>query len=110
MQELIEQLYYVVHNPLVTPAQLVNNAKLPEYQRISFEKHEDGLAATMEYLWEGNAVEFKYYFDAQDHLQKAILIDLKANTVEVIFDRTVEINELESRFVSNRSAKQSIAI
>ncbi len=110
MQKLIDQLYYLVNNPLVTPSKLVNNAKLPEYRTISFEKHGNGLMATMEYLSGGDIIEFKYYFDSQDNLKRAISIDLRTNNTEVIFDRIQEVKQLESRIVRNRATEKNVAM
>jgi len=110
MKELIDQLYYIAYSPLVTPACLIANVKLPEYQSLTFEKSGQGLVAIMECTVDGDVVEFRYYFDEQDHLNRAISIDRSTDHTKVIFDRAQKVKDLESRIVRNRIIGERAAV
>jgi hypothetical protein len=110
MKELIDQLYYVSHNPLVTPACLISNVKLPEYQSLVFRKDGQGLVAIMECSLDGEPAEFQYFFDEQDHLSRAVCTNLVSNQEEVLFDRVQEVRAVQARIVRNRNCEQSAAI
>lgn len=95
MEELINKLYYILNNPLVTPWDLVENVKLDNYDNLHIAKGEQGITATIECRSdEGSTVEYVYYFDQQDHLMSLVLRDGYSD--EIVFDRTKEIETAKS--------------
>lgn len=108
MDHLIDRLYYVLENPIVTPACLISNIKLPEYQTLTFHKEAQGLLAVMQCKVDGQIMEFRYLFDRQDCLSRAILINHSSSEEQVLFDRTEEVEQMGKRLIMSRNAKQDV--
>lgn len=105
MNEIIQQIYDLVYSPVLTPYNLVDNAKLDNYDYVTFSKIESGILATMKCKihFPMDAV-FSYYFDKSDYLQT---VTLKTDLgTEVIFDRNTETQKLKERF--NHSLPKNI--
>ncbi|RED52891.1 hypothetical protein [Cohnella lupini] len=89
----IHDLYTLTEGHIITPAELLNNAKLPNYEFVKFSNNSVGLHVEACYREAGEAeVLFNYYFDKQDRLQKLIMES--GSTLEVLFDRSIEIEKL----------------
>ena len=92
----IHDLYSLVEGHIITPAELLANAKLPNYEYVKFSNNGTGLHVEACCREDGgNQVRFNYYFDESDRLQKLVMES--GTTLEVLFDRTVEIEKLRSK-------------
>jgi hypothetical protein len=101
-----KQLYELVYSPILTPYNLVDNAKLPNYDYVNYSKGEKGLIVSMKCeLEEGFSVIFDYFFDKKDALQKLIMTSEEG--VETLFDRQTDINKIKNRIVEKRNKSTS---
>lgn len=92
----IHELYTLTEGHIITPAELLANAKLPNYEYVKFSNNGQGLHVEACYRQEDGAlVQFNYYFDGKDRLQRLVM-EL-GTTLEVLFDRTVAIEKLRSK-------------
>ncbi|MED4954457.1 hypothetical protein ABEO75_14800 [Paenibacillus macerans] len=97
----IRELYNLMEGYILTPTELLANAKLPNYEYVKFSNNGQGLhAESCCKLEEGERVIFNYYFDEKDRLQKLIMEDGKKQ--EVLFDRMTEIENLKSKLIKKR--------
>ncbi|MNO25523.1 hypothetical protein D3C76_153630 [compost metagenome] len=103
--DYIHELYTLTEGHIVTPSELLANAKLPNYEYVKFSNNGIGLHVEARCLVEeGKYVIFNYYFDDADRLQKLVMESGKIS--EVIFDRIVEIEKLRSKIrITKRLAK-----
>ncbi len=92
----IGDLYTLTEGYIITPAELLANAKLPNYDYVKFSANGIGLHVEASCrLEEMELVLFNYYFDKDDRLQKLTME--QGDTSKVIFDRNVEISKLRSK-------------
>ncbi|GIP33501.1 hypothetical protein [Paenibacillus sp. J2TS4] len=92
----IHELYTLTEGHIVTPNELLANAKLPNYEYVKFSNNGIGLhVEACCQVEEGKQVIFNYYFDNKDCLQKLVMESGAIS--EVIFDRIVEIEKLRSK-------------
>ena len=103
MNELIDQLYYVLQNPLVTPASIISNIRLPNYSHLEFRKEGNKLLASLECcLEDGEHMEFLYCFDENDFLERLICMSKETGIQEILFDRTKEVALLQKRLLQTK--------
>lgn len=96
MEKYIDRLYALLHSPMITPYNLLENAKLDNYNYVKYYKGSKGLIAEMECInADVNEVIFYYEFNAEDELQTIIMKD-RGNTEEV-FNRNDEIKHIKER-------------
>lgn len=108
MKEQIDSLYYLLSNPLVTPACLISNVKLANYGDLIIRKDNNGLVATIECSLEKDVVVlFKYFFDEAEFLQRVVCLERETNAESTIFDRKEEEADLRRRLAKFRASKQS---
>lgn len=93
MLETIERLYDEMHGPKLTPYELLENVKLPNYVSVDFTKdNEDNIIAYTKCLLEdGTNAIFTYTFDRENKL-----INLKSMVCgieEEIYNRKTEIEK-----------------
>jgi hypothetical protein len=96
MKTEISDLYTMEEGHILLPFELLNNAKLPNYEYVKYLSNEQGLVVECSVVNDdGNKVLFNYYFDKTDRLMK--LIAYEGPNVEVIFNREIEANELRAK-------------
>lgn len=93
MLETIERLYDEIHAPKLTPYELIENVKLPNYISVDFSKDNKNniIAHTKCLLDDGNSAVFTYTFDKDNKL-----ISLKSKILEVeeeLYNRKTEIEK-----------------
>lgn len=102
MDKYIDKLYALLHSPIITPYNLLENAKLDNYNYVKYYKGSNGLIAEMECInADANEVIFYYKFNEKDELD-SILMKSK-NGIEIMFDRNDEteyVKERISEFIS----------
>ena len=76
----------MLYSPIISPYNLLENAKLDNYSYVKYYKNEVGLVAEMqcEIPGEGKKV-FYYQFDKKDYLQ--VIYQNTMKTGNIIFDR-----------------------
>lgn len=108
MQDMINKLYKLLHTPLVTPYNLLENCKISNYNYVKYYKKDNGLICEMECESHGEVEKYFYSFDQKDFLQK---IERENNSIEreVLFDRAIEVKMHEMNF-SKMNKVKSIAL
>ncbi|WP_342476478.1 hypothetical protein NYE24_19630 [Paenibacillus sp. FSL H7-0350] len=102
----IHELYTLIEGHIITPAELLSNAKLPNYEFVKFSNNGIGLhVEACCRVDEGKQVLFNYYFDEKDRLQKLVMES--GTTSEVLFDRIVEVEKLRSKIRSTKRNRDS---
>lgn len=106
MLENIERLYDEIHGPKLTPYELIENVKLPNYISVDFSKDSENniIAYTKCLLEDGNNGVFTYAFDKDNKL-----ISLKSMVCGVedeIYNRKEEIEKFY--LLASQSIKPSL--
>jgi len=110
MDERFQQLYELLYSPIITPYNLLENAKLDNYDYVNYSKIENGMLVTMKCTIERDLIaNFFYFFDDNDCLQ---MVKMETDEgMETIFDRQSEIEKLKERIqLNNKESFTSIAI
>lgn len=101
MDEYAKKIYNMMYMPIVTPYNLLENAKIGNYKYVKYYNSEEGLIAEMkcEVPEEGEKV-FYYHFDVKDYLQK---ISMECNGInEIVFDRNSAIEEVTLEYYEGK--------
>ncbi len=101
MDAYIKKIYDMLYSPIVSPYNLLENAKLENYSYVTYYKNEFGLVAEMkcEIPDEGEQI-FYYQFDDKDYLQK---IYQEINGIkEMVFDRNVAVESAKEEYYNNQ--------
>ncbi len=90
MDKIIKKIYELMHSSIVTPYNLLENAKLDNYNYVNYYKGEFGLIAEMECSGEDDEEAiFYYHFDQKDKLIKVCRETKGENSI--VFDRDEEL-------------------
>lgn len=102
MEDYIKKIYNMLYSPIITPYNLLENAKLENYNYVKYYTNEVGLVAEMECEIQGEGDQVFYYqFDKKDYLQK-----IYQNTVEeknIIFTRQEAVEVAKKEYYKNKS-------
>lgn len=99
MDNYIEKIYDLLYSPIVTPYNLLENAKLDNYNYVNYYKGVLGLIVEMECIMdEGQETIFYYYFDKNDRLIK-IYKERKGQSI-IVFDRNEELKGVEKTYLA----------
>jgi hypothetical protein len=87
----IKNLYDLFYSSVVTPYNLLENAKLPNYSYVNYYMGDDGLIAEMKCEIEAHQekVVFYYHFDKEDKLDQ-VFIEEGVAKKKLIYDRKTE--------------------
>lgn len=110
MNENIEKIYELLYSPIITPYNLLENAKLDNYEYVNYYKEEHGLVAEMKCIMDGtyNKKVFYYHFDSEDKLYQ---VYTKMNGKKVcIFDRKQEIENEKNKYLVSKENEPSSVI
>lgn len=101
MDANIQKVYDMMYSPIITPYNLIQNAKLDNYSYVKYYKSGNGLIAEMECKipTEGTCV-FYYYFDKKDYLKKILM--KQGEAIETVFDRTHEIEKAKEEYYESQ--------
>ena len=103
MDKMIDKIYELIYSPILTPYNLLPNAKLDNYEYVNYYKQNDGLIAEMK-CKVGNSFEiFYYYFDENDFLQE--IYRLQDGIRELIYSRKDEIRKYETLYKNDIKKK-----
>lgn len=96
MENYIDKLYNLLHSAIVTPYNLLENAKLDNYNYVKYYKGKSGLIAEMQCINEdAEEVIFFYEFNKKDELQNIIMKNDIGS--EIVFSRNEEIENVKGR-------------
>ncbi|NHM31277.1 hypothetical protein [Neobacillus terrae] len=93
MQNKVKKIYELLHSPILTPYNLLENVKLDSYSYVNYYKGEIGIICEMK-CTDQNSIEAKYYyhFDEKDHLFKVLMDSSDGCQVE-LFNRNSELQQ-----------------
>ncbi len=110
MKDYFSKIYKLLYSPIITPYNLLENSKLPNYEYVKYFKGEDGLISEMKCVMDDNVEAiFYYHFDANDSLSK--VYKKTGPYKELVFDRNHELIETKKEFtIKYNQATHSKAI
>lgn len=96
----IKEIYDLFYSPIVTPYNLLENVKLPNYSYVNYYKENDSVVAEMKCTPENSDKEivFYYYFDSQDHLTKIYKENVDVQKKVLVYSRDAEQNKAINSF------------
>ena len=101
-QEIIlDKIYKLLNLPIVTPYNLLENAKLDNYKYVKYYKNgqNGNLITEMKCTVNEEDIVFKYEFDSKDYLNKIYMKN--SNKVEYIFKRELELQLEKEKYMAN---------
>ncbi|PEZ18647.1 hypothetical protein CN337_20450 [Bacillus anthracis] len=102
LNENIKQIYDLLNSPVLTPYNLLQNAKLDNYSYVNYYKGESGIICEMECVVEdGTEVRYFYHFDKNDYLFRVYMEQLDKEKV-IVFDREQELNNTVNKYLSTK--------
>lgn len=106
----INKIYEMLYSHIITPYNLLENAKLTNYSYVKYYRGDDGLISEMRCVIEGELEEstFYYYFDNEDKLKK-VTID-NGREVSTVFERQTELQKALEKYYQNKKVDKSLAI
>ncbi len=107
MDTYIKKIYDMLYSPILTPYNLLENAKLPNYKFVKYYSNSIGVVAEMQcHIDEQEERTFYYQFDKKDFLQKIYYYD---NGVEkTLFDREIAIEEAKEDYYENMNTDKMV--
>jgi hypothetical protein len=106
MSSDIIKIYNMLYSPIITPYNLLENAKLDNYSYVKYYKNNDGVIAEMECLITGEGMKvFYYHFDKKDFLQK---VYVESNSAKLlVFERNKQLEEAKLEYFNSKIVNAS---
>ena len=102
MDTYIKKIYDMLYSPVLTPYNLIENVKLPNYRYLKYYTNNIGVVAEMQCAVDENEEKIFYYqFDQKDYLQKIYYYD--NGVEESVFDRKLALDEAKENYYTNVS-------
>jgi hypothetical protein len=93
VQNNFKKIYQLLHSPILTPYNLLENVKLDNYSYVNYYKGEIGIICKMKCTDQNNTeTKYYYYFDENDYLFK-VLVDTHDGRQEEIYNRNSELQK-----------------
>lgn len=109
MYDEIKDIYDALFSHIITPFNLLENAKLPNYSYVKYYKNNDGLVAEIKCFVEGDGeAVFYYYFDNKDRLN--MVVKNTNGKSEVVFEREKELINAIKRYNIKRSSEKKAVV
>ena len=107
MDVYIKKIYDMLYSPIISPYNLLENAKLENYRYVKYYTNEIGLVAEMqcELPEEGEQIFF-YQFDKRDYLQ--IIYQGTIETKNIIFNRQDAVENAKEEYYTNSRTIEKI--
>lgn len=101
MNSKIEKIYELLYSPLVTPFNLLENAKLENYEYVKYYKEKSSFVAEMKYKdFSGESTVCYYYFDEKNYLE--CIFKQQGAQKLLMFDRNREVQKRKGEFINSR--------
>ena len=101
MDDYVKKIYDMLYSPILTPYNLIENIKLPNYKYLKYYTNDIGIVAEMKCLVDGYGEKIFYYqFYEKDFLQRIYYFDNDAE--EELFDRKQELEEAKKSYYKNK--------
>lgn len=101
MDAYVKKIYDMLYSPIISPYNLLENAKLENYSYVKYYTNPIGLIVEMQCMVpeEGEKI-FYYQFDQKDYLQ--IIYQGSMQEECIIFNRKFAIESAKEEFYSNK--------
>ena len=110
LDKVIEKIFEIKYGRIITPRNLLENSKLPNYNYVRYEKSQQfsGLVVELECLCDDGVTRlFKYHFDFCDRLMQIVVTE---PTHEILFDREVEMEKLLREYQNEICERTSLCV
>lgn len=104
LNQLRKQLWEAMYLNPVWPYELLENAKDPEYQSISFKPLDNGFEVELLFTDEGQLVKAVYLFDSNNYLQRAVMRENEHESV--IYDRNQLVTNIMNEILKLTGGNQ----
>lgn len=106
MEKYINKIYDLLYSPIITPYNLLENAKLDNYFYVNYYKDDFGLISEMKCSMEdGTEKIFFYHFDTLDRLDRVYMQD--GNCKKLVFSRETELIRTKTDYLEKQKNKVS---
>lgn len=104
MDKQIKKIYDLLHSPIVTPYNLLENAKLPNYSYVNYYEGAEGLIAEMKCFMEDRQEEviFYYHFDEEDKLNRIYQKSVGDSKKKMVYDREKELDRAKKVYKNEK--------
>lgn len=92
MDSAIENIYNLLHAPILTPYNLLENVKLDNYKYVNYSMDHNGIVCEMKCMMENDEVVFHYHFDQRDYLEKVYMSEMEG-VKRLVFERNTELEK-----------------
>lgn len=92
MKTIVDRIFRLTEEPILTPQNLLSNVKLEHYTSVNYTYENEGIKCTMIGLGDNEIIRYTYQFDQRDYLIKSEA--QIGDDIEVLFDRKKELEEL----------------
>ena len=100
--EKVQQIYDLLYSPIVTPLNLIENAKLKNYEYVKYYKLDEMFVAEMKCNnLSGDSTIFYYHFDDNNFLER--IYQQQDNTTSLVFDRKQNTIEKRNEYLKARN-------
>lgn len=107
MDAYIKKIYNILYSPIISPYNLLENAKLDNYSYVKYYKNKIGLVAEMKCVIPGEGERiFFYQFDKKDYLQ--MIYEGTFEKKNVIFSREDAIISAKEEYYSSKSIFENV--
>lgn len=97
MDDQIKRIYELMYSPIITPYNLLENAKLTNYSYVKYYKDNNGIVCEMKCTLENNEDAVYYYcFDKEDKLEKIFTKDGRKKLL--LYSRQDELENQKSLY------------
>ena len=108
MKDRIKKIYDMMYSPILTPYNLLENAKLDNYKYVKYYSNNIGIVAEMQCVIADDDIKtFYYQFDNRDFLQE-IYCDLNGEK-DIIFKRDTEIKDAKNEYYDSCRERKEIS-
>lgn len=107
MDALIKKIYDMLYSPIITPYNVLENAKLDNYSYVKYYTNKIGLIAEMQCVIPGEGERvFFYQFDKKDFLQ--IIYEGAIEKSNIIFSREEAIMSAKEAYYSSKPISEDV--
>lgn len=107
MDAYIKEIYDMLYSPIVSPYNLLENAKLENYSYVKYFTNQHGLVAEMECSipGEGKSIFF-YQFDKKDFL--SIIYRDRMDMEHIVFSRITAAEAAKDKYFLNKTPVEKV--
>lgn len=108
MEKYFDEIFKLMYSPIITPYNLLDNAKLDNYSYVKYYKKNNYFITEMKCQVDENETLFFYYFDDKNFLQKIYME--QEGIGNFVFDRKENIEDAKLKYykLANKKSNKKI--